>query len=312
MKNLKVGIVGGGVVGRATAHCYLGHVAEVRVYDVRPERRTHPLDETLGCDLVFVCLPTPQARESLACDTTAVEHFFASLPDSCCSRNYVLRSTVPVGTTRRLARKYRLPNLVHSPEFLTARWATLDAQLPARNLIGHPDFAPLEEDSDQYLLYELFLWRFPGVSVHRLKSDETEAVKLLTNGFYAVKVAYWNEVRWLIDSLGLDWGAVREAVLAGGTVHPLHTQVPGPDGKRGFGGSCLPKDLAALIDALDRADLPAEVTAAALRRNRFDRGKAESRQGLPAATSFPKGNGEFTYECLPNGKIRLEPGQPSD
>jgi UDP-glucose 6-dehydrogenase len=95
-------------------------------------------------------------------------------------------------------------------------------------------------------------------------------VKLLQNGFFAVKVAYWNEARALADKLGLDWADVHGAVMTDGRIHPSHTQVPGPDGCRGFGGTCLPKDLAQLVHHLEAE---AYVTGAALHRNRHDRAK---------------------------------------
>ena len=101
-----------------------------------------------------------------------------------------------------------------------------------------------------------------------MTSDESEAVKLMQNGFSAVKIAFFNEMRCLADDRGLDWTRVMDGLLAGGWINPAHTQVPGPDGKRGFGGGCLEKDLANLIDHFGYETL---VTRAAYRRNMEDR-----------------------------------------
>lgn len=230
---MRIGIIGGGVVGRATARTYIGwQGTEVAVWDVVPERRTVPSHhDACACDVVFVCLPE-----------TELDKFFGQSDVSPSRVNYVIRSTCPIGTTRRLATEYGLRNVVHSPEFLTERCAQLDAMTPARNIVGIPG-----PDGGGTVL-DLYRARFPHVPVRVMTSDESEAVKLFTNGFYAVKVAYWNEVRALADKLGLDWDRVIGGVLSGGTIHPLHTQVPGPDGRRGFGGRCIPKDLETLID----------------------------------------------------------------
>lgn len=270
---MKVGIVGGGVVGRATARAWLEHCEEVRVHDIVMERSSHSIDEVMRCNLVFVCLPTPQRLGSLECDTSVLEQFF----EGCNSHafigrrvNLILRSTVPIGFTRQMRERYQLANIVHSPEFLTSRCATVDAQIPTRNIIGSPRGVWSECSR---VLSDAYENRWAYVPVLDMTSDESEAVKLFQNGFFAVKVAYWNECRALADKLDLDWEDVMYGILTDGRIHPSHTQVPGPDGKLGFGGSCLPKDLANLIDCYHHhLGATHEVLSAAAMRNERDRG----------------------------------------
>lgn len=270
MKNLTVGIVGNGIVGQATARSYLEHVRKVMVYDKMPERSTCALGELLNeADIVFVCLPTPLKLGGVMLDTSAIDGLFSYVAESPSARkvNFVLRSTVPIGTTRRLVEEFRLPNLVHSPEFLTARCALVDAMMPARNVIGEPEGKTSSGDQ----LWFLYRARFPSIPIFQMQSEESEAVKLFQNGFFATKVAYWNECRTLAGNLGLDWDSVMNAILADGRIHPSHTNVPGPDGERGFGGACLEKDLTQLITELDRTGLRSDVTSAAILRNGYDR-----------------------------------------
>lgn len=260
---MKIGVVGGGVVGNATARSYLEHVDEVRVFDVLPERRTHPLDSVLQCDFVFVCLPTPAFPDGGGLDTSSVTNFFGMIAPYSKETNLVLKSTVPVGTTRALRDRLGLRNLVHSPEFLTARCALLDASLPSRNIVGYTG------DSDDPCapgLLDLYIRRFPNAVPMLMTSDESEAVKLFQNSFFAVKVAFWNEMYQIAEAFGLGWGRVMDGILADGRIHPSHTAVPGPDGAFGFGGSCLPKDLSEMALQFD-----AEVCRAALSRNKRDR-----------------------------------------
>lgn len=253
LKELTVGVVGGGVVGSATAKSYVEHVREVRVYDNDPLRRTtNDLDEVFESSVVFICLPE-----------AAVDTFADTIPANYQHSAIVLKSTVPVGTTTRLREAHGLVNLVHSPEFLTARCAHLDAQLPTRNIVGGP-FCP-----GRTLLKNIYRERFPGVPVYSCTAEESEAVKLIQNGFFAVKVAFFNEVRaGLCDPHRMNWDRVLEMVLADGRVNPSHTKVPGPDGKYGFGGACLPKDLQQLIDCITCA---APVCSGAKYRNVQDR-----------------------------------------
>lgn len=248
LRDITIGIIGGGVVGQATARSYIEHVKEVRVHDRVRERSTHGFIATVSeSDIVFICLPETEVEEMF-------HHMVGAGDYDSRKINWVLKSTVPIGTTRRLHEQYGLKNLVHSPEFLTARCATIDAQMPARNIIGLPMPQPVIIDGHYNRLgqfvRDLYNNRWPGVPSYIMTSDESEAVKLFQNAFFAVKVAFWNEVNSLAVKLGLDWQRVLNAILADGRIHPSHTQVPGPDGKYGFGGACLPKDLQQLVEMM--------------------------------------------------------------
>lgn len=268
---MRIGVIGGGVVGRATARTFLEYVEEVRVYDLLKERRTHERAETVQSDIVFVCLPTPCSQDG-SLDTSYVDDFFAKLhPTEERPRNFVLRSTVPIGTTRKLAEQYRLPNLVHSPEFLTARCAVTDAHLPARNIVGDSTSTTWNAGQSRHPVADLYRRRFPGVPVLTMESDESEAVKLIQNSFFAVKVSFFNEANALCSVLGLDWECVLNATLADGRIAHSHTKVPGPDRKYGFGGSCLPKDLSEFVRCVRKAGMQPFVSQAALTRNLLDR-----------------------------------------
>lgn len=255
MRELTIGVIGGGVVGSATARCYLEHVKEVRVYDIDPAKRTAYLQQTLASDLIFVCLPE-----------TKVADFFHDLSGDIADKNFVLKSTVAIGTTRRLASRWCLKNIVHSPEFLTERCACTDAQMPSRNIIGLNDW-PQQNGGDCFaVLNRLYSERFPGLHTHVMASEESEAVKLITNAFFATKVSFFNEMHQLCGKFCLDWETVRAGVLSDGRIAHSHTQVPGRHGF-GFAGACLPKDLETLISQLPTP----EICSAVLARNALDR-----------------------------------------
>lgn len=268
---MKIGIVGNGVVGNATRLAWTGHCDEVRVYDSNPLRTRNSLESVLECDFVFVCLPTPQKSNGKGIDTGALSNFFASAPRF---PNYVVKSTVPVGYTRRLANL--CPNVVHSPEFLTERTAERDAANPQLSVIGVPNWTG---ETIYHPLARLYWDRFPDATWSLMSSNESEAMKLVMNSWFAVKVAFWNEARTMCDAMGLNYQEIRDAIVDEGRVNILHTLVPGPDGKFGFGGACLPKDLSELIRQMDALDLQPGVARAAYDRNELlDRPrKVESR-----------------------------------
>lgn len=291
---MKIGVIGVGVVGSATANAFREHVDEVRCWDGKDERCTHSLHDTVcGSNLVFICLPTPQKINGLGCDTSAIDELFHQMAILSPNTNFVLRSTVPVGYTSRSRKVYSLLNLVHSPEFLTARTADYDAANPARMIIGadqpYDNTTPLTQNP--VALHNLYakVWskgwdctdpmdpsyQYPcdPVPIYHMTSDESEFVKLMQNAFSAAKVALFNEFRCFSDKRGLDWERCLAALLAGGWINPQHTNVPGPDGRRGFGGSCLPKDTNNLIACGEDIGVAMIVTQAAMLRNKFDRGE---------------------------------------
>jgi UDPglucose 6-dehydrogenase len=252
---MKIGVIGGGVTGSATAAAFRGHCDEVRVYDVDPAKCLNSEREVMEADVIFICLPE-----------TVVDAFFQDILTCEKGYNYVLRSTVPVGTTRRLVERYGLPNLVHSPEFLTERTAEEDAKNPRLNVIGVPG-AYWKAGSCGLVLRGLYESRFPSVRILGMSSNESELVKLATNAFFATKVSFWNEVESYCRAAGVDYETVRAACVAEGRVGDLHTHVPGPDGKRGFGGKCLPKDLSQLIRCFLDVSVPAPIMRAVEQRN---------------------------------------------
>ena len=86
-----------------------------------------------------------------------------------------------------------------------------------------------------------------------MSSNESELVKYFANCFLATKVMVFNEMKFLCDNLDMDFDTIMSGVVMDNRIGNSHTQVPGPDGEYGFGGTCLPKDtrgLAYLVDKL--------------------------------------------------------------
>ena len=84
-------------------------------------------------------------------------------------------------------------------------------------------------------------------------------IKYMTNTFFATKVSFLNDMKLLSDKVGGDWEDVVEGFVRDSRVGHTHLNVPGPDGKFGFGGSCFPKDIQLTINFGDELDLDMSV-----------------------------------------------------
>ena len=238
-----IGIIGNGFVGGAVANG-LKNFCEVRIYDTDEERRTHTYTDVVFSDFVFVCLPTPMVdMEGGKCNLSILENFFEELP-TICEGTFIIKSTVPIGTTEKLCIKYPHLKIVHNPEFLTAANAKEDFVNADRHVIGGKE----EWVSDVEDFYKMC---YPDIPVFTMKSSESECVKYFANCFLAAKVMVFNEMRVLVDNIeDVDYDSVMQGVISDRRIGNSHYNVPGPDGDYGFGGTCFPKDINALIHTM--------------------------------------------------------------
>ena len=154
-------------------------------------------------------------------------------------RIIVIKSTIPPKTTHKISSRASYP-VVFNPEFLVERTATRDFKNTSRVILGGPPVAT-------NILSEFYLKVFPEADVIKTDSTTAEMVKYLTNAFLSVKVSFANEMYSICENLGINYDKVIEHVLHDIRLGQTHWSVPGPDGHYGFGGSCFPKDINALI-----------------------------------------------------------------
>ncbi len=111
---MKIGIIGKGFVGNAIFQG-LNHYYDLKVYDIDPKRSASTFEEAVGSDLVFLCVPTPMHKDTGECDLSYIESVFEKVDQTTCSCIFVIKSTVPVGTTKKLNEKYKNIKIIHSP-----------------------------------------------------------------------------------------------------------------------------------------------------------------------------------------------------
>jgi UDPglucose 6-dehydrogenase len=246
--NKRIGIVGKGFVGSAVQFGFspsVGVDAEVKVYDKDPNKSTHTLQEVvLGSDIIFLSVPTPSNKDgSINLDIVkSILNDINEIYSETVNSIILLRSTVIPGTTRKLQEKYPKLRIVFNPEFLTERAANFDFINQSRFVVGGNLDDVLE-------VSELFRKRFgKSMSIIETNFETAELIKYMTNTFFATKISFLNDMKLLSDKCGAIWEDTIEGFVRDGRVGHTHLSVPGHDGRYGFGGSCFPKDIQALIN----------------------------------------------------------------
>lgn len=259
-----ISIIGNGFVGGAVTYGFL-HL-KPKVYDVDSQRSQCSLEEALEQDYIFVCLPTPMiSAEGGKANLSILKGFFESISDRIVNGIFIIKSTVPVGTTKELQKTFPQFKFVHNPEFLTAANAKNDFINADRTIIGGNDPIILQN------VLELYRNHFSHIPIYIMTSDESELVKYTANCFLAVKTMFFNEIKFLSETLGIDYSKIVTGVITDKRIGESHTKVPGPDGDYGFGGTCFPKDINALIytiDSIQNNKAKSDILKAAWERNK--------------------------------------------
>ena len=214
----------------------------------------------------FVCLPTPMHEDGSA-DLSIVEGALKELASVRGDRIAVIKSTVPPGSTEKWNEMFKDSGLrvIFNPEFLTERTALDDMRNQDRIILGGP--RPWINTVKQ-----IFRSAFPNAKMIKTSSTTAEMVKYLTNNFLTVKVSFANEMHQIcqaLDAAGLnvDYDKVVEYASHDVRVGPSHWNVPGPDGHYGYGGSCFPKDINAMICIAKSLGLTPIILDAAWKKN---------------------------------------------
>ena len=243
MKKFKVGVIGNGFVGEAISFAF-SSVADMYVFDTDPSRCLNDIESVHQCDFVFVCVPTPMYEDGSQ-DLSYVESAFENASNK---PIYILKSTVLPGTTEKLSKKNSNINIVFSPEFLTERTAKLDMLTQSRIILGG-------ELTLTDKVKTLINQRFKIKNIIQTDSKTAELTKYMNNTFFATKVSIMNEFKLLCDKIGANWEDALRGFVSDGRIGDSHLNVPGHDGKLGYGGTCFPKDVNALLSFSKKHDI---------------------------------------------------------
>lgn len=218
-----VGIVGCGFIGGALKMWLETHNPEVKILISDPPKGMN--DDLSACDVIFISIHIP-TEENGDQDLTLLKEIIKNLPDV----PIIVRTTILPGTSDALSAEFK-KKVYFMPEFLTERTAYED-------FCSQPMVFTAEK--------ELLSMVFRGKKFIEMSSLEAEVTKYAHNVFGALKVTYFNGIHELCRQKEIRYKKIQEGILLSGYINAPHTQVPGPDGKFGYGGKCFPKDVNAL------------------------------------------------------------------
>jgi len=278
-----IGIIGQGFVGTAVRETMQKHF-EVCAYDKKwggiYRQQVRVLLRKVDGP-IFICLPTPMNPDG-SCNISIVKGVLDELDDKNQdnpARDIIIKSTMPLGMTRQLNSQYKSLNLIFNPEFLTEKNATEDYANQDRIILGSTYSRWVKPYSRGYSVsvQRVFETTFPKAYITWESYEIAEMVKYVTNVLLATKVSLMNELKQVLVECprkdlrhgceDLFWECIVDLLAMDKRLGESHWRVPGECGKPGFGGSCFPKDLNAMIYTAKQLGVKPTVMEAVWKKN---------------------------------------------
>uniref|UniRef100_A0A6C0J879 UDP-glucose/GDP-mannose dehydrogenase dimerisation domain-containing protein n=1 Tax=viral metagenome TaxID=1070528 RepID=A0A6C0J879_9ZZZZ len=233
---MNIGIIGFGVVGKAIYNT-LSLKYNIIKYD--KFQKLDKFIDLLNCDFVFISVPTPFDCKLNKVDLSCINESIEKLNNINYKGIIIIKSTIPPLTTDNYLKKYNL-QIVFNPEFLRES-TTPNEDFKNQNIVvigceSTQIFKKVKEMYEKVLIKD--------AKYYKTNYKEAEMIKFSQNTLLASRVAISNIIYDCCEEIDVDYQKVKEIGFEPFSVIGSNmTQVPGPDGHRGYGGKCLPKDI---------------------------------------------------------------------
>lgn len=256
---MKIGIIGNGYVGSAVAASYPTN--EILINDPKLDAQSVDICQLKDqCRAIFVCVPTPSS-DSGECDTQILETVLRNLQGY--AGVVIAKSTASPMFYKQMEQELDL-DLAHVPEFLTQARAKFDYVNPHKIVVGCKE--KIQNKVTDVIMASAV--NFDRVKIEYCSIDEASYFKYMANCMLAMKVIINNELYTLAQELELNWETLSSIAKTDSRLGNTHWAVPGPDGKRGFGGACFPKDTAALQALAQQFNIDLSILNATIQANK--------------------------------------------
>lgn len=258
-ESLKIGIVGHGFVGKATDWGFNQNTVK---FIVDPKIGTN-IDQlaNFNPELIFVCVPTPMGESGMQ-DSSIIEAVIQELSNRCLESIIVIKSTVLPSILQKIEKTNS--KIIYNPEFLREKHANEDF-MNSEMIIFGGDKEVAKKVSNFYIQHS----RCKTSQHVFMDISSASLLKYSINTFLATKVLFFNEIHNVFEKIKSndDWQKFIETISKDKRIGDSHMNVPGYDGKKGFGGACFPKDTTALIKYAESIGIELDILKAVISKN---------------------------------------------
>lgn len=266
---MKIAIVGLGCVGQAMMDSLLKKKIKLNhnlfVYD--KYKNIGNIKNCIDTNIIFLCLPTQYSKKLQQYNKLSIYNTCSYLSRNNYKGLVVIKSTVEPETCDDISLKYKNLNIVHNPEFLSEKTAFKDFHNQKYVIVGK---TKIINSQKLKCIQNFYKTLYPKAKILICLAIESESMKIFCNSFYSVKIQFFTELYLLCKKNKCNFNNVVSLMLVNNWINPMHTKVPGHDGKISYGGSCFPKDTNALNSYFKKYNSPNKVLDSTIKeRNRI-------------------------------------------